>query len=65
MPTQALTLIALLVVIVASGCAAQFLLTDPRWKHLLFAVVAIVTFVVLLLWILQLCGVMRGPIFTH
>lgn len=63
MPTQSVTLIVLLVVIVASGCAAQFLLTDPRWKGLLFAVVAIVTFVVLLLWILQLLGVMHGPLF--
>lgn len=63
MPSQVVLLIVLLVIIVASGCAAQFLLTDPRWKGLLFAVIAIITFVVLLLWILQLLGVYHGPIF--
>jgi hypothetical protein len=58
-----MVLIVLLIVIVVSGCAAQFLLTDARWRGLVFAVCAVVTFVVMLLWVLQVAGLYHGPLF--
>ena len=63
MYASASTIVTLVVVIVVMSLTAQFVVTDERFKRLLYVVSAVITFMTLLLWILQVLGVYHGAFF--
>ncbi len=56
------TMIGLLIFLIIGGIVCAFLPIESRWKNLLYAVSAIVTVVILLLWLLKVLGVWHGPL---
>lgn len=55
-------LIGLLVFLVIGGLVSYFVPMDARWKNLIYAVVAVITVVVLIVWLLRTFGVWTGPL---
>lgn len=53
-------LLFVLFFLIVGGVASHFV-TDPRWKNLIYAISAVVTGVVLLLWLLKVFGLWSAP----
>ena len=62
MNTAYTPLIGLLVFLIIGGLISYFAPIEARWKNLIYAVSAIITCVVLLLWLLRVLGVWHGPL---
>jgi hypothetical protein len=55
-------LIGLLVFLLIGGLISYFAPIEARWKNLIYAVSAIITVVVLLVWLLRVFGIWTGPL---